>query len=85
MAKRDRALLTGHKAKQMFGDMAGIAMKIADNASATLLANYNGDEEAAVAAISQVLKDARRLERIMLLLETGDTEQAEKLILRTGE
>lgn len=75
-----KAYLTGHIARTLFGNMASVAMRITNNAGDALLAQYNGDEKAAMKAISEVMKDTRLLERVLMLLENGHVDDAITLI-----
>ncbi len=76
-----RPLLDGSRAKALFGDLGDVAMRIVNSIGESLVQIVNNDESAAVAAISTALKDSMRLERILRLLEAGEVERAEALLL----
>jgi hypothetical protein len=76
-----RPLLDGSRAKALFGDLGDVAMRIVNSIGESLVQIVNNDESAAVAAISAALKDSMRLERILRLLEAGEVERAEALLL----
>lgn len=76
-----RPLLNGSRAKALFGDLGDVAMKIVNSTGDSLVQLVNDDENKAVAAITAALKDSMKLERILRLLEAGEVDRAEALLL----
>lgn len=79
--------LDGPRAREMFGDMADIATRIVENAADALLEEHQGDREAVITALSNILRDGMLVQRITTLLESGRPNEAEALIkkgVRTG-
>jgi hypothetical protein len=77
-----KPLLDGSRAKVIFGESAHVAMKVVDALGEALLAEHNGDHDAALQTLTAGLKDAMMVYRILVLLEAGNYEAAESLITR---